>query len=141
MMTSLDFEEYLMAINNEQLIEKFKKVFESREIKKYGYQLNEDYVLLKELGIEMNHIFYDIEIAAYDLNPTTGKYPIENLANQYLELDINEYLSNYKNDTKKDKQMTLFQDEKNESEKYINGFYTYLIKKIYHITRKKLLSN
>ena len=73
---------------NEETIQAWKEVFESKEIKKYGYSLNDDYVMLKELGIEMNNIFYDIEVASYDLNPTAGKYPMENLASQYLNIDI-----------------------------------------------------
>lgn len=129
---------YYIPITNQEFIEKFKEIFESYDIKKCGYKLSEDYVLLKQLGIETNNIFYDIEIAAYDLNPTTGKYPIEDLANQYLELDANEYLSEYRKDTKKNKQITLFQEETDESEKYITGFYAYLIQKIHDVTIKKL---
>ncbi len=107
-------------------------------LKKYGYSLNDDYILLKESGIEMNNIFYDIEVAAYDLNPTAGKYPIENLSSQYIDIDINEYLSEYQKDKKKNKQITLFQEEPDESEKYVNGFYAYLIQKIYQKTLVKL---
>ena len=132
---------YDIKLDNEAFNCYFKNIFESEEIKKYGYQLCEDYVLLKQLKITMKNIYYDAEIAAYDLNQTMGNYSIENIAGVYLNIDAYEYLSKYENETKKSKQMTLFQaeeEEKNDNEKYINGFKVYLIQKIYNATIKKL---
>ena len=130
---------YDIKLDNETFISYFRNIFEAEEIEKYGYQLCEDYVLLKQLGITMKNVYYDAEIAAYDLNQTMGNYSIENIASTYLNIDVYEYLAKYENGTKKSKQMTLFQtEEDNDNEKYVNGFKAYLIQKIYHTTIEKL---
>ncbi len=135
-------EVYYIKLNNNEFIENFKNIFESIEVKKIGYHLSEDYVLLKQIGINMENVYYDIEVAAYDLNSTMGTYTIEASSDLYLEIDANEYLSQYEQDKKKNKQITLFQDEEsNENEKYVYGFKTYLIKRIYEETYKKLEQN
>ena len=51
-----------------------KEEFENEDIKKIGYKLGEDYVILKENNITLKNIYFDIEIAAYLLNPTTNQY-------------------------------------------------------------------
>ena len=72
----------LLEIANDELfdilIEFLKAIFENN-IKKISYKLKDDYVLLKEYGIDLNNIEYDAEIAGYNLNPT-DKNTIENLA-------------------------------------------------------------
>ena len=131
---------YDIKLNSDEFIQYFKTIFESNDIKKYGYKLGEDYVILKQLGITMGNLYYDAEIAAYDLNQTMGNYSIENISEIYLSIDAHGYLAEYEQDKKKNKQMTLFQtEEQNEdNEKYINGFKVYLIKKLYHVTMEKL---
>ncbi len=131
-----------IKLNNNDFIEKFKSIFENKDIRKIGYHISEDYVLFKQLGINMENVYYDIEVAAYDLNSTIGTYTIEASSEIYLKIDANEYLSKYDQGKKKNKQITLFQDEENdESEKYIHGFKTYLIKNIYEETTKELEKN
>ena len=127
---------YYIKLDNEKFIKSFKEILENDNIKKYGYDLSEDYVMLKELGINMNNIYYDVKIAAYDLNPTGSNFTIENLAKQYLEIDTDEYLSKYQEEDK-NKQLNLFQEE-NESNKYIYGLKTYLISKISEKTLEEL---
>lgn len=134
---------YDIKVNNKELVQYFGDIFESETIKKYSYGLCKDYVFLKQLGVTMKNIYYDAEIASYDLNQTMGNYSIENVAGVYLNLDAYEYLARYTTDTKKNKQMNLFQmdesdENQNDDEKYVNGFKTYLIQKIYHVTIKKL---
>ncbi len=122
---------YYIKTNDETFTKYFKDVFESLEIKKYGYNLAEDYVILKELGININNIYYDVKIAAYDLNPTNNNLSIESVSIQYLNIDVKEYVSKYEEDKKQNKQLNLFQtEEENENSKYIYGFYAYLIQKI-----------
>ena len=82
---------YYVKITNEDFVAYFKEMFESSEIKKYGYKLNEDYVLMLELGIQASNIFYDAELAAYVINPT-NKYTLNDLSMEYLGLDINEFV-------------------------------------------------
>ena len=130
---------YYIKLNDEDLIKYFKDIFESVEIRKYGYHLSEDYVILKELGIDSENFFYDAKIAAYDLNPTNSNLTIENISNQYLNIDINEYLCKYEENKKVSKQINLFQDEEeNKNSKFIYGFKAYIIKKIADSTLKEL---
>ena len=130
---------YYIKLKEEELTKYFKEIFEALEIKKYGYNISEDYVLLKELEIEINNIYYDVKIAAYDLNPTNSNFTIENVSNQYLGIDTSEYLGKYEEDNKKNKQLNLFQEEKNDdNSKYIYGFKVYLIKKVSEKTLEEL---
>ncbi len=64
----------------------FKEIFEDIEILKIGYKQKEDYILLKQAGIEPKNLMFDVEIAGYILNSTINKYPIEYLANEYLRI-------------------------------------------------------
>ena len=119
----------------------FKPILEDSSIKKYGYQLNEDTVLFREIGIDLSGIFFDAEIAAYDLNPTNNHYSIEELANQYLNLDIANYLKDADMKQETETQMTLFTQEENKEldfERYQNAMYLYTIKKLEEIMLKKL---
>ena len=130
---------YYVKLNEAEFVQTFKNIFENEEIKKYGYNISEDYCLLKELGIEMNNIYYDVKIAAYDLNPTNNNFSIENVANQYLGIDTSEYLSKYEEKNKKEEQLNLFQTEgADDNSRYIYGFKVYLIKEISKKTLEEL---
>ena len=113
----------------------FKNIFENKEIKKISYKQKLDYILLKESNINVSGFYYDIEIAAYILNPTENKYNLEKLAIDYLKLDINEY------NKKEEKQINLF-DINNENESNKNAekcaMYTYVINNVYKETLEKL---
>ena len=130
---------YYCKINSENLIKYFKEIFEDAAIKKYGYKLVEDYVLLKELGINPENISYDAEIAAYVINPT-NKYKLNDLSMEYLGIDINEFVENeseQKNSVSG--QMNLFDSvEENDNEKYEIAMYSYVIGNLYEKTMKKL---
>ena len=135
---------YDIKLNNEELKKNFKGIFESTEIKKYGHNLCEDYVLLKQNGITIKNMCFDAGIAGYDLNQTMGNYSIENLAELYLHIDTDQYLDQYMQDEKKNKQINLFQMDNDNSkqaednEKHINAFKVYLIYKLYNITIEKM---
>ena len=130
---------YYCKINSENLVKYFKEIFENTSIKKYGYKLVEDYVLLKELGINPENIYYDAEIAAYDINPT-NKYKLNDLSMEYLGIDINEFIE--KENENKDTvsgQMNFFDSvEENDNEKYEISMYAYVIGNLYEKTMKKL---
>ncbi len=125
---------------NEEFISYFKEVFENETIQKYSYQMNEAYVLLMQNGIMLKGIKFDTEIAAYLLNPNNGKYKLEELANQYLSIDIQNYLESIGVKQQQETQMTLFsQDEQNEDSKnYQNAIYMYSIAKLVGVMNKKL---
>ena len=135
---------YDIKLNNEELKKNFKDIFESTKIKKYGHNLCEDYVLLKQNVITIKNMCFDAGIAGYDLNQTMGNYSIENLAELYLHIDTDQYLDQYMQDEKKNKQINLFQmDDDNskqaeDNEKHINAFKVYLIYKLYNITIEKM---
>ena len=116
----------------------FLQKVENKEIKKFGYDMVEDYVMLLEGGTYANNIFYDMKIAAYDLNPTANNLSIENITSQYLNIDVDEYLAKY-DDGKKNgnEQLNLFQEQREDS-KFICGFKAYLIKTVADKTIEEL---
>ena len=134
---------YDIKIDNDQLKSYFKEIFESNEIQKFGHNLCEDYVILRQNGITTQNMYYDAGIAGYDLNQTMGNYSIENLAEVYLHIDTNEYLDKYMQDDKKNMQINLFQmgensEQAEDNERHINAFKTYLIYKLYNATIEKM---
>ncbi len=118
----------------------FKEVLENKEILKYGYHLSEDYVLLKQMEIQEDGIFFDAEIAAYDLNPTNGSYKLEELSIQYLNIDISQYLETMGVKENKETQITLFQTEDSnlDFDKYKKSICVYAIAKMQEVMLKKL---
>lgn len=122
---------------NESNLQKFKQIFEDEEIKKIGINITKHYILLKQLNINLEGIYYDISIAAYLLNPTNNKLDIESLSSQYVNLDIRDYLGE-----KEEKQINLFENIENDiqkdEEKERYTAYVYAISKIKDITIKEL---
>jgi len=121
-----------------------KQLFENEEIEKYGFNLTKTYILLKQENIEMKNIKYDIEVAAYILNPTQNKYTIQGLAEEYLNLEIEEYLKSFGIEEKQNEQLNLFdmqetnKDEQENNNKYEETIIAYCINKLYNVTMKKL---
>ena len=106
-----------------------KDIFENDNVKKCGYRIKNDYILLHQNDIKASNMMYDVKIAAYILNSTSNAYSLEEIAKQYLDIDIVEYTQV----EEKEEQTSLFdmmQEEKEEdSEKanYKNALYTYVI--------------
>ena len=92
--------------------ELFKDIFENNEIEKYGCKMKHDYILLKQVGITMQNIKYDISIAAYLINSNLNAYKVEDIARDYLSYDIT-ILDQKENDN--NVQTSLF-DEVQESD-------------------------
>ena len=122
---------------DENVLQKFKNVFEDETIEKTSIDLGKDYILLKQENINLKGIKYDIAIAAYILNPTNNKLKLENLAEQFLDIDINQIIG--KSETN-EQQISLFEKMENKDEENNKkvSFYPYLIYKIREITCKKL---
>lgn len=111
----------------------FKQVFEKKEIQKISYKQKEQYILLRQIGIEATGFYFDVEIAAYLLNPTKSKYTIEELSEQYIKLNVNDYVKADVNQ-EQNEQMTLFQTQEYLKEDTVSkqiATYTYCIKKLY----------
>lgn len=133
-------ETYYISIKNEEDIKEFKEIFEKEEIKKISINLGQIYILLKQVQINLKGMEYDIAISSYILDPTNNKIAIENLMNQYLNIEVQELIGK----EQEQKQMNLFdtmpseitEDNKKEQEKY--ALYSYGIAKIKEVTLKKL---
>ena len=85
-------EAYYINFKENNQLQELKEIWENEEISKIGIDLSKTYILLKQEGIQIKGIKFDSSIAAYILNPTNNKLKIENLAEQYLEIDVNEVL-------------------------------------------------
>lgn len=112
-----------------------KKAFENKEILKCGHKIKRDYILLKQNDITPENMMYDAEIALYVINSISGAYSIEEIANQYLNLDI----SNFYAEENSDVQTSLFDIETEQEEVLKRNFkfavYSYVLGK----TREKIL--
>lgn len=135
-------EAYYVCFKDSNELNKFKDIFEDEEVSKIGIDLGKVYILLKQEEINLKGIKFDIAIAAYILNPTNNKLKIEDLAEQYLEIDVKEVLE--KNSNTKQEQINLFEQletqnqEDNKLNKDKSTYYSYLIYKLQEITSKQL---
>ena len=107
----IDKNTYYLKNDGENFFEIIKPIFENKDIEKIGYDVTEDYVLLKENGIKTENIAYDVEVAAYDIDAINVRHKLEETAEQYLKLTL---------------------PELNE------GAFAYLIYRLYNITKQKL---
>ena len=130
-------EVYTINFENEKDIQEFKEILEDEKIKKISNHLSQIYILLKQQEINLKGIEYDAKIAGYILNPTDNKLKLNDLIEQYLEIDINEFIGE-----EKEEQITLFENtkEKETKDKKIKeySFYAYAISKLEEITTNKL---
>ena len=70
---------------NEDEINKFKDVFSSNEINKFGYNLKDDYIALRSYGIKLENMNFDITIAEYLIDSTSStSYECSAIAMKYL---------------------------------------------------------
>jgi len=144
---------YIKITNLENFLQQFKEVIEDNTIEKWSFSMNEDYVILMENNVHLSNITYDAEIAGYDLNPTV-KPTMQNLASEYLNIDIFELIENSenKNEEKPEStQINLFDslgqnglggdsgvEQEVDNDKYKNALFAYCIGKLQEPTVKKL---
>jgi len=157
---SSENEAYYIDIKNVGKIQELKEIFENDKILKIGIDLGRVYILLRQEGIDFKGINYDASIAAYILNPTNNKLKLTDLAEQYLEIDVNEILGDSK--SSKVEQINLFdamqgaglsgsneekleekkikeeQEKTQKAEEKKCTLYAYIIYKLQEITIKKL---
>ncbi len=62
---------------------KIKSILEDSNIKKIGYDLKFDFQMLKNIGIDLKNIFWDVMLSAYVLNPG-GKVELSNIVLENL---------------------------------------------------------
>lgn len=130
---------YIKKDSENEFDEFLKRVFENEKIEKFGYELGKVYILLKQIGINVQNLKYDITVASYILDPTEGKYLIDNLIEKYLDLNTNEYLE-INGASENTKQITLFETQENGVDllKYKTAFYAYGIYELSKLLTEKL---
>ena len=148
---------YIKIKDLTKFLQQFKEVIEDNSVEKWSFSMNEDYVMLMESNVHLSNITYDAEIAGYDLNPTV-KPTMQNLASEYLNIDINELIENKGNNDKtgdekpESTQINLFdslaqnnlggnagaEQEEIDTDKYKNALFAYCIGKLQEHTINKL---
>ena len=126
---------YTKLFNKEDVL-KLKDIMEDESISKISYNIKEDYVLLKEYGINLKGIKYDADVASYILNPTNTKHTIKDIAMQYLDIDLDELIPK-----KEDTQLNIFEQVKDISNKEEVGAYVYALNKLYSVTMERMQSD
>ena len=115
-----------------------KNVFENDEIEKVGTEMNYTYIMLRQNNITMKNIKFDISVAAYILNPTDGKYPIDKIIENYLDINTESFLKS-KGVEETSNQMTLFDtQEEKDTEMYKYTFYANAIFETSNVLKEKL---
>jgi len=117
-----------------------KPIFEDKNIPKIGFKLKEDYILLKQNGINIENINFDIVIAAYIINSSKSKYTLEELCEEYIEFNIDDYLK--ENNVKEDAiQINLFDTVETVATKtdYKSIAYVFAIEKLTGKIKEKLI--
>lgn len=122
------YEDGKVAYVRSPKIEELKEIFENEKIEKIGFNLSEDYVLLRQNGIKTKSIKYDIEVACYDIDPSNVKHKLSDIALQFLDVDIESLIPS--------KQINLF--DINEDDKNEIGIYVLAIKILHDVTKKEL---
>ena len=115
--------------------EQLKEIFENSDIIKIGYKQKQDYILLKQIGIEPKNLMYDVEIAGYLLNSNINKYTIEYLTEEYLNIDITNYL---KENEPQEEQLNLFEKTEQKEGSKKNYIYAYLINQLYYELKDRM---
>ena len=123
---------------DKDLDSKWKEILENKEIAKIGIELSKTYILLKQQNITIKGISYDISIASYVLDPNHNKLDIENLAENYLDINVKEILD--EEESTKQEQINLFDTVEENKEDKVKKYtlYAYIISKIKDVTEKKL---
>ncbi len=115
-----------------------KNIFENKEIEKIGTEMNYTYILLRQNDITMKNIKFDIAVAAYILNPTDGKYPIDKIIENYLDINTQSFLKS-KGVEESQSQITLFDSqEEKDVEMYKFTFFANAIYELEKLLKEKL---
>lgn len=76
------------CLSEDVFLNEFKDVFENENIKKYGHDLKNFIVYLRNNGISFRGLAFDTMIASYILNPSRDTYTIAELAEEYRKKTI-----------------------------------------------------
>lgn len=133
-------ETYFIKSSENGFFDFLKKIFEDEKIEKYGYELSYIYILLRQIGILIQNIKYDITVASYILDSSIGKYPMDELIEQYLNINVSNYLTQNGINKEDSKQITFFTNSENKTDEvlYKNSLYVYAINELSIILTQKL---
>jgi len=119
-------------------LNELKKLFENENILKCGYQIKDDYILLKQAGINPQNMMFDAKIAMYVLNSGNNLYSLEEIAKQHLDFEIEDYLNKEKQE--ENVQASFFDElqEEKEETNYKYAMYSYVIGQAKEVLENKL---
>lgn len=131
---------YYFKRSKDELDDFIKEIFENKSIEKVGYELNNIYIILRQNGIKPENLKFDVTIASYIINPSKGKYILDELIEEYINLNTEKYLSTRGIHEQSTKQITIFeQDVDNQDiDMYKITFYSYAISKLEEVLTKKM---
>lgn len=112
--------------------EAIKYILEDEKIKKYGFDIKNEYLALLPYDITMKGISYDLKIAKYLLNPEESNYDISNIALEYGEPNIQSY-EEFFGKGKKEKIINVFTKDE------VASYYMKVLKVIQD-TKEKVLA-
>ncbi len=110
---------YVIDLEQKHSIQELKEIFENTNIQKVGIHLSKTYILLKQEGINLKGLSFDAKIAEYLLDPTNNKLQFEEISENELGINIEDYVEQPK---EKVEQINLFdeiqEDKKSENKQY-----------------------
>lgn len=77
-----------LELDINEIMSKFKSVFEDENIKKIGHNLKEDFLILLRYDIGLNGIKFDSFIGQYLIDATKSSYSLKEIAREYLRVEI-----------------------------------------------------
>lgn len=111
-----------------------KEIFEDTEILKISHDIKIDFILLKQQNVEAENMMFDVKIAGYLLNATSGAYKISDLTSLYINYDLDEHI-----DTKQNEQTSLFDEvEKQKEYDELKASETYFLMQLKPVLEEKL---
>ena len=81
----MDFSE---LSHNEKGKDLLKKIFESEDVKRSGYNVKNAFSIMKKHGISFKKVDFDVLLATYLLEPNKGQYSLKDLISTYLFKEI-----------------------------------------------------
>jgi len=66
------------------VVEKLKKILNSKDYKVIGQNIKYDYLVLRRYGIDIANIYFDTMVASYLINPTMNRHNLDELSMKYL---------------------------------------------------------
>ncbi|MGL5750668.1 MAG: DNA polymerase I [Paraclostridium sp.] len=99
---------------DEEDINKLKSILEDENIKKYGYNLKDDYISLRPYNIILKNMNFDITIAEYLIDSSSSKYSYDVIAMNYFSQKLDSEEEILGKGVKAKKYENLDSDELNE---------------------------